>query len=231
MSLISLPAELRLQIYEYLPSLATGRNDVIGPPFCQLTPAICRTCRQLRAETLSLYASGADFSMQSDNGNDDYIRLWLQALGHSGIRQLRCISLYRHWTLSRPVRGEGHVGFYVRLEKLGGNWKCTTGTYPTARDMRGMRLESVELLQQVVQNTVLRHISTPIPEALAEVDFETLLKAADIVATHPIAAHDVEQSEAGRQQRSAIWTDMQSQLLGLEGSRALPGSHRFYKPN
>ncbi|RMY30486.1 hypothetical protein D0865_15239 [Hortaea werneckii] len=124
----------------------------------------------------------------------------------------------RHWDASQPTRWQGHVGFYVRLEKGSNEWRCTTGTYPVARDMRGMRLESVELLRYVVRQNVLSRASQRENQALNASDIELIVSAMMIVANHPISAFDGEQSEAGKMKRRETWVDMEEKLLGLHAN-------------
>ena len=93
-------------------------------------------------------------------------------------------------------------------------WQVTTGTYPIANDMRGMRLESVELLRHIITQRLSR---SPSSEAigLLRTTVEFIVDAMDVVASHPIPTFDTEQSESGRQRRRETWMRMERSLFAL----------------
>lgn len=240
MGLQALPPELISHILSFLPELSHSstpnqsiKNVVVGPNI-PLTPAVCRTSHVLRREALPLYAKSAAFSIQADEdplSPNNRVRAWLDALGDEALGKVISLQLSRHWKLSQPTRWQGHVGFYVRLQwmetagleasgkgkgRQKGGWNVTTGTYPIANDMRGMRLESVNLLREnVVQR--LRGLGWGGRErsGLGRADVEFVVQAMEVVATHPIEAFDVEQSEQGRRARRRIWERMEEELLRL----------------
>ncbi|EMC97192.1 hypothetical protein BAUCODRAFT_23554 [Baudoinia panamericana UAMH 10762] len=217
MSLLSLPAELRLQIYQNLPHLRPGRSETVAPRIA-ITPAISRVNCKLRQESLPIYAENAHFFIQADEESlpaSDRVAAWLFALG-SAIKHVRSFQLSRHWIGSHPTRWQGHVGFYVRLERLDDAWQVKAGTYPIAGDIRAMRAESVELLQYVVrQNVVLPLNMRDKPELQAQ-DVQFVAAAIAVVATHPISAVDTEQSVAGGQRRRKAWSQLEGALLALK---------------
>lgn len=112
-----------------------------------------------------------------------------------------------------------------------GIWEVTTGTYPIARDMRGMRLESVKLLTEIVSHRL--HVPTPIsanapstelnPGLLAD-DVEFLIRAREIVASHPILTYDHEPAESGRRRHHDTWTKMEQELLALNAQSVSRGT-------
>jgi hypothetical protein len=212
MRLLELPAEIRLQILEYLPGFLPGRTETIGPNV-RLTPAICRTCSTLRREGLPLFASTAFFIIQTDDLHlsSDRVSLWLDALDGKPLSQVRGLQLSRHWNISQPARWQGHVGFYIRLQSDGKQWQCTTGTYPIANDIRGMRLESTELLRHVITER-LKQMATDGQRGLGRADVEVFLRAMSIIASHPISTFDTEQSETGRKRRRETWDRMELQM-------------------
>lgn len=165
MALSTLPSELRLRIYDYLPDIADGRSVAVTDA-SRLVPPICRTSRQIHQETIPIYAENTHFAIDTSEDSQEGASLlssWLAALRPSGVRCIRSLQLSRHWNALQPTRWQGHVGFYVKLEKGPGEWRCSTGTYPVARDTRGMRLESIELLRHVVRQKVLSQASLRTP--------------------------------------------------------------------
>ncbi|TKA31025.1 hypothetical protein B0A50_01993 [Salinomyces thailandicus] len=93
-----------------------------------------------------------------------------------------------------------------------GAWTCTTGTYPIARDMRGMRLESVELLQRVIQHGALRSINLPENKGLQFPDVAQIDSAMAVVACHPVSAFEIEQSYSSKVRRWETWSQMEQKL-------------------
>ncbi|KAK4623326.1 hypothetical protein CLAFUW4_07512 [Fulvia fulva] len=255
MSLLSIPAELRIQIYEYLPELQ-HRHETISC-YSKLTPPICQVNRTIRHETVPLIASNSSFLIDIDGPPtfwNSRISTWLAALGPQSVSRVRSLQISRHWQIPLPMRGQGHVGFYVRLEQRKprrltskssvkstssfkpewndrfvlpmseGMWEVTTGTYPFARDMRGMRLDSVEILAEVVRHHL--HVPTPVDrEAASTGDIDRaglttgnvvfLARAIEIVASHPVSTFDLEQGQEGRKRRHMTWTNMEQQLREL----------------
>lgn len=237
MGLLELPVELRIEILEYLDELSYGRHETIGPNV-RLTPAICRANRTLRQDALPLYAKTSFFIIQTDDDLDfanSRVQAWLQAMGDTALKQVENIQLSRHWKIKQPSRWQGHVGFYIRLQQCDNVWQCTTGTYPIANDIRGMRVESIDLLRSVI----LRRLNPPaaakerIGFTKSDVDF--IVNAIDVVASHPISLFDTEQSEAGKQRRRMTWYSMEQKLLALDSpsSEQSGPPHRtdtFYTP-
>jgi hypothetical protein len=216
MSLVELPTELRLHIFSFLPELHYGRHETIGPNV-RITPAISRVNRTFRSETLPVYARTSAFIIHVDDNldpSDNRVQIWLDALGEECLGEVQSLQLSRHWEMPRPSRWHGHVGFYVRLHIHDQKWQCAAGTYPIANDIRGMRLESVDFLQQVVSKR-LRQVQARTRKRLSKVDVLFVLETMDIVASHPISSFDTEQSEAGRRRRRDIWSDMETKLSAL----------------
>ena len=234
MTLCTLPSELRLRIYDYVPDIADRRSVAVRDA-TRLVPSICRTSRQIHQETIPIYAENTHFTIDTSEDSqegDNLLFSWLAALKSNGVRCITSLQLSRHWDASQPTRWQGHVGFYVQLEKGSGEWRCTTGTYPMARDMRGMRLESIELLRHVVRQKVLSQASLRDHQALIASDIKLIVSAMMIVASHPISAFDTEQSEAGKKRRREIWADMEEKLFGLHGNDGFEQDEpkRFFTP-
>ena len=216
MGLLDLPTELRMQIIEHLEDFWPGGHETIGPNV-RLTPTICRVSRVLREEALPLYAKTSCFIIQTDDDlhvSNDRVQLWLQALGEEALAQVQSLQLSRHWKLKQPSRWQGHVGFYVRLQLVDKVWQCTAGTYPIANDMRGMRLESVDLLRHTVTKRLSR-ISALGGKGICRADVEFIVEAMNVVSSHPISTFDTEQSEAGRRRRREVWANMEQKLVAL----------------
>lgn len=247
-NLLSLPPELLSHILSFLPDLLPTSNPTIVGPSTPLTPSICRASRALRREALPLYASSRSFVIQTDepcSHHEDRVHAWLDALGDEGVRFVRSLQLSMHWRLARPSRWMGHVGFYVRVQLLGGGgrgageWKCERGTYPIVNDVRGMRLESVNLLQQVVGGRLLQaKDGVKGRRGLTRADVEFVVRAMEIVARHPIEAFDLEQSQEGRRGRRTVFEGMERELRGLgegesevgEAGCVVESSSTFFTP-
>lgn len=217
MSLLDLPAELRLRIYDYLPELCSSRPTVNS---VHTTPAICRTSRQLHYETVPIYARNSRFLIQTDASTSygvDRTTLWLRALGPCGIEHVRDLQLNCHWQIDKPNRWAGHVGFYVRLEKADHVWRCTTGTYPVSKDIRGMRQKSVELLRKTVLQNVLNLVAAREKQGLVASDVELILEAMQVVGSHSLPASDMqlEHRDILSARSRSIWQDMDRRLLAL----------------
>lgn len=227
MAFLDLPAELRLHILTYLPDFLPGRTETVGPNV-RITPAICRTSRGLREEALPLYAKSASFSIQTDDNTrspNSRMSSWLDALSPEALTCVHCLQLSRHWQIEQPSRWQGHVGFYVRLQRFQAAWSFTAGTYPIAKDVRGMRAESVELLRSILERRGVGE------KGLVRQDVELVVAAMEIVASHPIPAFDIEQSEDGRRRRRNVWDDMERGLADFEGGRGQDTSTRpFFTP-
>ncbi|KXT01434.1 hypothetical protein AC578_9543 [Pseudocercospora eumusae] len=232
MSLITIPPELRLRIYEYLPDLQPNNlKNFTG--HAALTPSTSRTCHLLRHETIPIYASNSQFIFNIDDAATLWsrgTRIWAQLLfNNDSLSRVRSIYLSQHWQIPQPMRWQGHVGFYLLLERrktsepeessfpkawssrfvlaqTSGLWTVTTGTYPVSKDVRGMRLESVELLA----STIRRHFSDSDSEGLVPDDIDFSLQAMNIVATHPVL-------DLGLQRRQDIWLSMEDKLHKLIG--------------
>ena len=218
MALLALPAELRLRIYSYVEDLKHGREEEVALA-CPLTPAICRTNLQLRRETIVTFAENAYFIVAVGAFNARRnprlrLQIWLNALGDGGLARVRSVQFDRNWDLPLPERWQGHVGFYVRLEKHDGLWQCSTGTCPMARDSRAMRQESAELLRRVIYRRLQQ--PRPAPEdVLTRCDAELIFDAMNMVAMNPLPTYDIDQTEAGRQRRRQTWMDIERKLLAL----------------
>ena len=212
MGVLDLPAELRMAIYGHLPDLASFRHVTISPNN-PLTPAICRTSHVLREETLPLYASTAFFIIQID----EKARLdsWLGALDANAISKVQGLQLSKHWNLEHPTRWQGHVGFYIRLQRTRDIWSCTVGTYPYANDMRGMRLESVEFLKRVVMKRLRPKSAWMEAKGLAKTDVEFVVRAMNVVASYPIPTSDMAPGEDGNRRRQIAWTRLKIELDAL----------------
>lgn len=255
MSLLSIPVELRLHIYSFLPDLQPNNRHELRPN-TRLTPSLTRVCQTIRHETLPIFASNTSFNIPLDaQPTNASVQTWLSALGPRSIPKIRSLTISRHWSIPQPLRWQGHVGFYIRIERrkprkftskssvnstssfrpewnahfvrplAEGIWEVTTGTYPVARDIRGMRLESVELLAEVIRH----HLHVPTPQAhiqdkstgneydlgLNESDVNFLVQAMNVVASHPISSYDIDQAENARRRRHETWTNMEQQLRAL----------------
>lgn len=228
MGLLELPTELRIHILEYLPELSYGRHETIGP-YVRLTPAICRVSHTLRKEALPLYAKTSLFIIQTDDNNR--VQVWLQALDDIALTKVENLQLSRHWQDKQPTRWQGHIGFYIRLQLIDGTWNCTAGTYPFANDMRGMRLESIDLLRHIVMQRLRPPSAWAEMKRLTRSDVGFIIHAMDVVASHPISSFDTEQSEGGRQRRREIWATMERKLLALSTfSVEQSSANTFYAP-
>nr|OQO18635.1 hypothetical protein B0A51_14367 [Rachicladosporium sp. CCFEE 5018] len=241
MSLIVLPPELRLQIYALLPEFRSSPHASIRVTSSSTQiPALCRTSRLLRQETLPLYAQSATFAIELTAGLDPQrlvsqeLHGWLNALGPYGLARLSRLNFSRHWELSRPSRGQHHVGFYVFLVRdlagLGAQasrrWQMNVGTYPIVKDLSGMRLQSVQLLERSViarlqREDALADASREL-KLTAEVhgqqdftraDFEYVIAAMDVIARHPFSTF--EPQEEAKQRQLVAFEKMREELAAL----------------
>ncbi|KXT15746.1 hypothetical protein AC579_1517 [Pseudocercospora musae] len=222
------------RIYEYLPDLQLNNlRNFSG--HTSLTPPISRTSHLLRQETIPIYARNSQFIFNIDDASTLWCRgtkIWAYLLlNHDSLTRVRSIYLSQHWEIPHPMRWQGHVGFYLLLERrktstssmtaepfpkawssrfvlaqTSGLWTVTTGTYPVSKDVRGMRLESVELLA----STIRKHFDESDAEGLGPDDMKFLMQAMDIVATHPVL-------DLGLQRRQDIWLNLEEKLNKLIG--------------
>ncbi|KAK0366714.1 hypothetical protein LTR91_013414 [Friedmanniomyces endolithicus] len=230
MPLDTLPVELRLHIYEYLPELRVNRHKSVAP-HTPLTPGICRASTWLRRETLPIYARNAHFGIQADNNaypKGNRVPIWLSTLNDS-IKHVQSFQLSRHWvTNGPPTRGQGHVGFYIFFERRSEDrWKLSGGTYPLIHDARARRGETVLCLLRVLHQTVLvEGLELRGEKAqLRREDVEGIAAAMDLVATRPFTADFLaDQSEEGRESRRKALEGLEGALYALwpewSGSRA-----------
>jgi len=260
MSLLTIPPELRLRIYDYLQDFnQANRKNVTIDSGNALTPALSRSNCLLRRETLPLYAQAAHFAIPlqekpaQPQSHRNPVNIWLDALGEVGVAKLQSLLLSQHWKITQPTRWQTHVGFYLRLEHStpGSNdasectgWKCSIGTYPIAKDIRGMRLESVELLQRHVMACLswaykerqssdaetARKSNTAL--SLLREDLDFIMEAMRIIARHPISTYDLNQDQQGRQSRRGTFVKMENKLTELGKSYGLLDAQQgsFYTP-
>jgi hypothetical protein len=206
-----------MQVFEYLPDFAPGRTETIGPNV-RPTPAICRVCQMLREDALPLFARYATFIVQTDGDLDspnNRLRLWLDAFEGKPLAQVQSLQLSRHWNIKQPARWQGHVGFYIRLQLRDQSWECTCGTYPIVNDIRGMRLECVDLIRQLITHK-LGEKSSADERSLSRKDLEFYVETMDVVATHPISTYDMEQTDSGRQRRRLVFREIEQRLSTIE---------------
>ncbi|KAK6432340.1 hypothetical protein LTR95_011491 [Oleoguttula sp. CCFEE 5521] len=242
MSFLSLPPELRLQIYALLPEFRSNPNMPITIASGNvLAPPLCRTSRLLRHETLPLYAQNTSFTFWLASGLEQkrLISLgmdhWLCALGSTGLARLSTLNFNRNWELSRPSRGQHHVGFYVNLKRdltvMGAQtsrrWQMSMGTYPIVKDLSGMRLQSVQLLERSViarlqrEDAVADDASGDVSvtaEANGQLDFtradfEYVIAAMDVIARHPFSTF--EPQEEAKQRQLVAFEKMREELAAL----------------
>lgn len=120
MSLLTLPAELRLRIYDYLPQLTRSEHQEIWLN-TELTPPICCVNSILRRETLPIYATNSTFAISMDDSPQKWksrIDCLILALGPA-MSRVGCLKLSRHWRILQPQRNQRHVGFYIRIDSFG----------------------------------------------------------------------------------------------------------------
>ncbi|KAK0264791.1 hypothetical protein B0A54_07670 [Friedmanniomyces endolithicus] len=230
MPLDTLPVELRLHVYEYLPELRINRHESVAP-HTPLTPGICRASTWLRRETLPIYARNAHFGIQADDNaypKGNRVQIWLSTLNDS-IKHVQSFQLSRHWaTNGPPTRGQGHVGFYIFFEcRSEDRWKVSGGTYPLIHDGRAGRGETLLRLLRVLKQTVLIRgveLRGEKPQLRRE-DVEGIAAAMDLVARRPFPADPLaDQRAEGREARRKALEDLESALYALwpewSGSRA-----------
>ncbi|KAK0878820.1 hypothetical protein LTR87_007416 [Friedmanniomyces endolithicus] len=201
MPLDTLPVELRLHIYEYLPELRVNRHETVAP-HTPLTPGICRASTWLRRETLPIYARNAHFGIQADNNaypKGNRVQIWLNTLNDS-VKHVQSFQLSRFWVTSGPpTRGQGHVGFYIFFERRSEDrWKTVL-------------VEGLELRGEKPQ--------------LRREDVERVAAAMDLIASRPFTSNAfADQSEEGRDAWSKALEDLESDLYALwpkwSGARA-----------
>lgn len=189
---------------------------------------------------MALYAKGASFTIDVDEVGVEGLGIWMDAFSGGGevLGKVGRLMMSRVWKAERPERGVGWMGFYVELtfcsvfdsysrsgsdyglgSKTVGDVVVKTGTYPLANDTRGMRLESVNLLRDMIQTYLLRRRRSDGGGSggLRRADVEFAVQAMGVVARHPIPAFDLEQSEQGRRARRWVWEGMEGELRELLG--------------
>lgn len=176
-----------------MPDFQANRTEHITAT-SQLTPSICRVNTLLRRETMCIYAAHANFIISMDEGASFWpnrVASWLNALGPELLTRIRSIQLSRHWAIPSPLRYQGHVGFYIKVDltktcppfselawensvdvahhfrNLGEPelHECVTGgTYPRARDSRHFRYHSLLQIKRIIAN---HFAETTFPEGVA----------------------------------------------------------------
>lgn len=126
-----------------MPDFQANRTEHITAT-SQLTPSICRVNTLLRRETLCIYAAHANFIISMDEGASFWpnrVASWLNALGPELLTRIRSIQLSRHWAIPSPLRYQGHVGFYIKVDLTktrppfsGLAWQYPPNQQPTSGD-------------------------------------------------------------------------------------------------
>ncbi|KAG9530542.1 hypothetical protein KCU93_g2667, partial [Aureobasidium melanogenum] len=125
--LLDLPAEIRLEIYKLV--LLSGQDQNIRIFGQVRQPALLRTCKKIRSETLPVYYGKSWFSLQlpfedsvtapSDLMDDD-TKAWLQQIGPHNIQMLRQVSFY-FFSL------HNQYNLHINLDSSSGEaWSLTT---------------------------------------------------------------------------------------------------------
>ncbi|KAK5740646.1 hypothetical protein LTR17_004451 [Elasticomyces elasticus] len=111
--LLALPAELRLQIYEYAvlksrPVVITRREAKAGRKAQRIQPALSQTCRSIREDALKIYYSktrfAATYSSWTDRRpehwrrNANMINRWLRCIGAKNRGLMSSLEVFDHGT-------------------------------------------------------------------------------------------------------------------------------------
>ncbi|OQO06649.1 hypothetical protein B0A48_08436 [Cryoendolithus antarcticus] len=127
-SLLTLPPELRLQIFAlalspYPKTLVTFHLDPYQrEDYVEATqPALTRVSRQLRAEALPLFYQQNSFVLHSEGKKGDERERWFRGMG-IWVEELRTLEMWvRFWKRGGDGRGGGIVGVGLKWE--GGRWR------------------------------------------------------------------------------------------------------------
>nr|OQO21207.1 hypothetical protein B0A51_13873 [Rachicladosporium sp. CCFEE 5018] len=127
-SLLTLPPELRLQIFAlalspYPKTLVTFHLDPYQrEDYVEATqPALTRVSRQLRAEALPLFYQQNSFVLHSEGKKGDERERWFRGMG-IWVEELRTLEIWvRFWKRGGDGRGGGIVGVGLKWE--GGRWR------------------------------------------------------------------------------------------------------------
>jgi hypothetical protein len=228
MALLKLPTELRLEILELLPELAGGQKIHVSSSGTA-TPAISRTCRLLRLETLALYVRNARLIIALPKtspytpDNSHRREPWTISLQSLPTLRLSQVQLRRQWetppTPSAPMQENGfHLQFDLVFQRAPNamRWDVQAGTYPVPRDLRGMRHESTALLKRCIEAYLDRKKErTP---CLIE-DLVFVAQAMDLIAQHPIPIYDLDQDDNGLQGRRSQFNEMENAIIQLSRER------------
>ncbi|KAI5365483.1 hypothetical protein Slin14017_G053730 [Septoria linicola] len=263
MSLLTIPVELRLRIYDYLPDLQVNNVLQALTPYSKLTPPVCRVNNVLRHETLSVFAANSNFMAFMDDEAllwSKRLSCWMTGLGSEALSRVRTLQLGRHWKIPTPMRFQGNVGFYVKVERPkrismrsaakaisisssmesfpaawsdrfvsgvqdDGDWVVTAGTYPYSKDLRGMRLESVELLAIHIRTYLIASRGQAADDGeigLKRDDVEFIIQAMDIIASHPISTYQLTTTGSSTEQQQQTWSAMSRKLSALSRETLIP---------
>lgn len=230
MPFLALPAELRLAIFAFVPGLnSNSTNHIRLSANATETPAISRTCKLLRRETLPLFAQDACLYIdlpQSMAYRPDCahpLPLWTTSLDILPLSRLKLLRLRRDW--ESPVASGFFLSLAPSTHRLSDSelvpWlHVDVDTYPVSHDRRGMRLESTALLRRAVQAflRLRQERRSSCPLLLRAEDLAVVAQVMDIVAQHPISVYDLDQDDSGRQSRRRRFDEMEKAVVGFVGA-------------
>lgn len=230
MPFLALPAELRLAIFAFVPGLnSNATNHIRLSAYAIQTPAISRTCKLLRRETLPLFAQDACLYIdlpQNMAYRPDWtcpLPLWANSLDTLPLSRLKLLQLRRDW--DSPGASGFLLSFVPNPHRLSDSERAPwlnldVGTYPVSHDRRGMRLESTALLRRAVQAflRLRQEQRSSCPLLLRAEDLAVVAQVMDIVAQHPISVYDLDQDDSGRQNRRRKFDEMERAVVGFVGA-------------
>ncbi|CAK1366198.1 hypothetical protein CB0940_09377 [Cercospora beticola] len=239
MSLLTLPAELRLRIYDYLPDLQPNRIETLTA-YSNLTLAISRVNTLLRYETLIIFTSNSNFTIAMDDGPQFWLKrltTWMNSLSPIPLSRVRSLQLSRHWNIPAPMRWQGHSGFYIRMERP--RLKSEVKTFPISTSSSTDSFPSawsnrfVKPIHEAEGNWTVTAGTYPVSKDLQGMRLESVELLAKVIRQYFAATwqcSDADEEEVGLKREDVLFLLRAMDIVAVYQNNPLvgsgPGQHR-----